>query len=99
MPRVAESTGTVEFRAAADADLEGEYAVFVAAQQELHSRRGAAWGPAPPFDPGRPVGSGPPAPAHSRRQTLVRRRGRRAGRGVHRSADPRGVLVLLRSVH
>ncbi|GEM_PF-850528 len=51
MPRVAESTGTVEFRAAADADLEGEYAVFVAAQQELHSRRGAAWGPAPPFDP------------------------------------------------
>src|SRR5579875_3499135 len=51
MPRVAESTGTVECRAAADADLEGEYAVFVAAQQELHSRRGAAWGPAPPFDP------------------------------------------------
>jgi hypothetical protein len=32
MPRTAaERTGTVDFRAATEADLEGEYAVFVAA--------------------------------------------------------------------
>jgi GNAT superfamily N-acetyltransferase len=40
----------VEFRRAVDADLAGEYAVFAAAQEELHNRRGAAWS-APPFDP------------------------------------------------
>jgi hypothetical protein len=33
----------VEFRPATEADLAGEFAVFVAAQDELHRRRGAEW--------------------------------------------------------
>lgn len=40
----------MEFRQASQSDLAGEYAVFTAAQEELHSRRGAPW-LAPPFDP------------------------------------------------
>jgi GNAT superfamily N-acetyltransferase len=40
----------VGFRRAVDSDLAGEYAVFAAAQEELHNRRGAVWS-APPFDP------------------------------------------------
>lgn len=40
----------MEFRPASESDLAGEYAVFAAAQEELHTRRGAAW-LAPPFDP------------------------------------------------
>src|SRR5260370_25531079 len=40
----------MEFRPASEADLEGEFAVFAAAQQELHTRRGAAWS-APAYDP------------------------------------------------
>ena len=40
----------MEFRPAAEVDLEDEYAVFVAAQHELHSRRGVEW-PVLPFDP------------------------------------------------
>jgi GNAT superfamily N-acetyltransferase len=39
-----------EFRSASEADVPGEYAVFCAAQQELHERRGTPW-PSPPFDP------------------------------------------------
>jgi hypothetical protein len=39
----------VEFRAASESDLAGEYAVFAAVQEELHTRRGAAC-LAPPFD-------------------------------------------------
>lgn len=48
----------MEFRSASAADLEGEFAVFVAAQQELHTRRGAEW-TAAPFDP-----TGPWAAVH-----------------------------------
>jgi GNAT superfamily N-acetyltransferase len=40
----------VECRPASEADLEGEFAVFAAAQQELHTRRGADW-VAQPYDP------------------------------------------------
>jgi GNAT superfamily N-acetyltransferase len=40
----------MEFRPASESDLADEYAVFAAAQEELHTRRGAAW-LAPPFDP------------------------------------------------
>lgn len=40
----------MEFRRASEPDLAGEYTVFTAAQQELHTRRGAAW-TAPAFDP------------------------------------------------
>jgi hypothetical protein len=40
----------MEFRHASESDLAGEYAVFAAAQEELHTRRGAPW-QAPPFDP------------------------------------------------
>ena len=40
----------LEYRRAAEPDLAGEYAVFVAAQEELHIRRGAGWSSAP-FDP------------------------------------------------
>lgn len=40
----------MEFRQASESDLAGEYAVFAAAQEELHNRRGAAW-QAPAFDP------------------------------------------------
>lgn len=40
----------MDFRPATEADLEGEFAVFVAAQQELHDRRGAVWS-ADPFEP------------------------------------------------
>jgi GNAT superfamily N-acetyltransferase len=43
----------MEFRPAVESDLAGEYAVFTAAQEELHTRRGAAW-LAPPFDPAGP---------------------------------------------
>jgi GNAT superfamily N-acetyltransferase len=42
-------TPPVAFRPASEADLAGEYAVFIAAQEELHARRGAPWS-APPFD-------------------------------------------------
>lgn len=42
--------GAVDFRPATESDLVGEYAVFVAAQEELHVRRGAGWSAAP-FDP------------------------------------------------
>ena len=40
----------VEIRLATDADLEAEFGVFVAAQRELHTRRGVEW-PVTPFDP------------------------------------------------
>lgn len=40
----------MEFRPAREADLEGEYAVFVAAQRELHDRRGAEWSAPAEFD-------------------------------------------------
>lgn len=40
----------VEYRPATEADLAEEFAVFVAAQVELHERRGAPW-QAGPFDP------------------------------------------------
>ena len=40
----------VEIRPATEADLEAEFGVFVAAQHELHTRRGAEW-PVTPFDP------------------------------------------------
>lgn len=40
----------MEFRQASESDLAGEHAVFTAAQEELHNRRGAPW-LAPPFDP------------------------------------------------
>lgn len=43
----------MEFRQASQSDLAGEYAVFTAAQHELHARRGAPW-PATPFDPAGP---------------------------------------------
>jgi GNAT superfamily N-acetyltransferase len=43
-------TSPITFRPALEADLAGQYAVFVAAQEELHQRRGAAWSPRP-FDP------------------------------------------------
>jgi GNAT superfamily N-acetyltransferase len=51
-PRIMSSTvePSIEFRPATEADLADEFAVFVAAQEELHSRRGAAWS-ASPFDP------------------------------------------------
>ena len=40
----------MEFRSSSEADLEGEFTVFVAAQQELHTRRGVEY-PARPFEP------------------------------------------------
>lgn len=40
----------MEFRSASEADLEGEFDVYVAAQDELHRRRGAQWA-ASPYDP------------------------------------------------
>jgi hypothetical protein len=43
----------MEFRHASEADLPGAFAVFVAAQTELHSRRGAPW-PARDYDPAAP---------------------------------------------
>lgn len=48
----------VEYRPASESDLAGEYAVFIAAQEELHTRRGAPWA-SRPFDP-----SGPWAELH-----------------------------------
>jgi len=41
----------MEFRSASAADLEDEFAVFVAAQQELHTRRGSPWSGGGQFDP------------------------------------------------
>jgi GNAT superfamily N-acetyltransferase len=41
----------VDFRPATEADLEGEFAVFVAAQHELHERRGAAWSSGQRYEP------------------------------------------------
>jgi len=44
------SGSSVDCRPATEADLAEEFAVFVAAQVELHERRGTPWH-APPFDP------------------------------------------------
>jgi hypothetical protein len=41
---------SVEFRPASESDLAGEYALVVAAQQELHKRRGVDW-PTRTLDP------------------------------------------------
>jgi GNAT superfamily N-acetyltransferase len=43
----------MEFRRASEGDLPAEFAVFVAAQVELHERRAAAW-PVPEYDPAGP---------------------------------------------
>jgi GNAT superfamily N-acetyltransferase len=40
----------IDFRPASESDIPGEFAVFVAAQQELRERRGARLA-SPPFDP------------------------------------------------
>jgi GNAT superfamily N-acetyltransferase len=40
----------VEYRRASEADLKAEFDTFVAAQAELHTRRGAVWTPRP-YDP------------------------------------------------
>jgi GNAT superfamily N-acetyltransferase len=42
----------VKLRPATEADLDGEFAVFGAAQQELHERRGVAWPSGSGYDPG-----------------------------------------------
>jgi hypothetical protein len=40
----------MDFRRASESDPAGEYALYAAVQEELHSRRGAPW-LAPAFDP------------------------------------------------
>jgi GNAT superfamily N-acetyltransferase len=44
------SKSSVSFRPASESDLESQYNVFVAAQDELHKRRGAPWN-VPAYDP------------------------------------------------
>jgi GNAT superfamily N-acetyltransferase len=47
---VSSGLGSVEYRRASESDLADEFAVFSAAQVELHARRGGLWDVAP-FDP------------------------------------------------